>query len=392
MKKEAIIGVVGAGAMGTGIAQVGASAGHKVILFDSNTAAIEKSKNVLNDSMKKLVDKGKISVGDAKNILDGIHFVAHLSEFKNCGLIIEAIVENYEVKKSLFSELEKNVKEDCILATNTSSLSVTAIAGACIRQERVVGIHFFNPAPMMPLVEIVPGASTKPSLATNIKALMEDWKKIPVIAKDTPGFIVNRVARPFYVEAIRIYEEGFSDFATIDSAMKEIGGFKMGPFELMDLIGNDVNYAVTETIWKQFFFDPKYKPSRTQKRLVESGLLGRKSGKGYYDYPATSGMSNPSPTKGKMEKQDIFFRVLVMLINEASDALYYGVAEKEDIDLAMMKGVNYPKGLLRWADEIGIPKVITGLEKLYSEYGEDRYRPSVLLKKMEKEGKNKFYI
>jgi 3-hydroxybutyryl-CoA dehydrogenase len=259
-----------------------------------------------------------------------------------------------------------------------------------MKQERVIGIHFFNPAPLMPLVEIIPGISTKEGLAGEIKKLIESWKKMPVIAKDTPGFIVNRVARPFYGESIRIYEEGIADFATIDAAMKEIGGFKMGPFELMDLIGNDINYTVTETVWKQFYNDPKFKPSLTQKRLVEAKQFGKKSGRGYYDY--SEGAKVVEPKKEKTLAEQIFMRVLVMLINEASDALYYGVATKEDIDLAMTKGVNYPKGLLKWADEIGIDKVLSALERLYTEYNEDRYRPSVLLKKMMKEGKKGFYL
>lgn len=239
----------------------------------------------------------------------------------------------------------------------------------------------------MPLAEIVPGLLTEKKLAGEIKNLMGRWKKIPVVAKDTPGFIVNRVARPFYGEAIRIYEEGIADIATIDSIMKE-NGFKMGPFELMDLIGNDVNCAVTETIWKEFFYDPKYKPSLTQKRMVGANLLGRKTGKGYYDY-AEQGTKG----KGQMvnESSQIFFRILAMLINEAADALYYGIATKEDIDLAMTKGVNYPKGLLKWADEIGIEKISETLEKLYLEYCEDRYRPSVMFKKMLREDKKKFY-
>ena len=209
-----------------------------------------------------------------------------------------------------------------------------------------------------------------------------------MLAKDTPGFIVNRLARPFYGEAIRILEEGMADAATIDWAMKEIGGFRMGPFELMDYIGNDVNYKVTQTIFEQFFYDPRYKPSLTQKRLFEAGRFGRKSGRGYYDYRVVA--VNPDPDKNETMGKDIFRRILVMLINEAAEALYLNIATKEDLDLAMTKGVNYPKGLLAWADEKGIDKVLETLERLQAEYGEDRYRPSPMLRKMVKEKKN-FY-
>ena len=383
---ELIIGVIGSGAMGSGIAQVAAAAGHSVIVYDNNPLAIEKAKSTLTTVLNKLVEKNKINLDESKNIFSRIKFSSSLHEFVSCNLVIEAIVENLEVKQKVFSDLEKIVNDKCILASNTSSLSITSIASACAKPERVIGIHFFNPAPLMPLVEIIPGISTAENLAQEIKRVVESWKKIPVIAKDTPGFIVNRVARPFYGESIRIYEEGIADFATIDWTMKEIGSFKMGPFELMDMIGNDVNYTVTETVWKQFFYDPKYKPSLTQKRLFEAKQFGKKTGKGYYDYSHPM----PEPKKDKALAEKILLRVLVMLINEAADALYYGVATKEDIDLAMTKGVNYPKGLLKWADEIGIEKVLSELEKLYTEYCEDRYRPSVQLKKMERE-KKKFY-
>ncbi len=385
MKNE-IIGIVGSGAMGSGIAQVAASAGHKVILFDSNSFALSTAKSNLDSTLKKLTEKGKISADDVATIFGRIHFTHSMQEFKHCGLVIEAIVENLEIKQKLFSDIEEIVYGNCVLASNTSSLSITSIASACAKPARVIGIHFFNPAPIMPLVEIIPGLSTDKNDIEKIKILMESWGKIPVITKDTPGFIVNRVARPFYGESIRIYEEGIADFATIDWAMKEIGGFKMGPFEVMDFIGNDVNYTVTETVWKQFFHDPRYKPSLTQKRLFEAKQFGKKSGKGYYDYSKPM----PEPKKDKELGEKILLRVLVMLINEAADALYYGVATKEDIDLAMTKGVNYPKGLLKWADEIGIEKVLSKLEKLYAEYCEDRYRPSVLLKKMVRE-RNKFF-
>lgn len=384
-----IIGIIGSGAMGSGIAQVAASAGHKVILFDTNSFALEKAESSISSGLGKLAEKGKISLDESKNIFKRIKFSSYVQDFKPCGLIIEAIVENMEVKQKVFSDLEKIVYGNCVLASNTSSLSITAIASACAKPERIIGIHFFNPAPILPLVEIIPGVSTAKNLAEKIKVLMESWKKIPVIAKDTPGFIVNRVARPFYGEAIRIYEEGFADFATIDWAMREIGGFKMGPFELMDLIGNDVNYATTETVWKQFFHDPRYKPSLTQRLLYEAKHFGRKSGRGYYDY--SQGAKLLEPKKDKELAENICWRILVLLINEAADTLYYGVASKEDIDLAMMKGVNYPKGLLQWADEKGLENCLQTMERLYAEYCEDRYRPSVLLKKMVREGKKKFY-
>ncbi len=386
---DCVVGVLGSGAMGAGIAQVAATAGHSTVVYDTNEAALERAKSNLSSVLGKLTEKGKISLDESKNIFSLIKFTNTFSDLAPCGLVIEAIVENLEVKQKVFSDLEKIVSADCVLASNTSSLSITSIASACAKPERVIGIHFFNPAPLMPLVEIIPGVSTKEGLAGEIKKLIEGWKKVPVIAKDTPGFIVNRVARPFYGESIRIFEEGIADFATIDSAMIE-AGFKMGPFELMDLIGNDINYTVTETVWKQFFNDPKYKPSLTQKRLVEAKQFGKKSGKGYYDY--SEGTKQPEPKNDKALKDLILMRVLVMLINEAADALYYGVATREDIDLAMTKGVNYPKGLLKWADEIGIEKVLSALEKLYAEYNEDRYRPSVLLKKMVREGKKGFYV
>lgn len=393
MNKNSVIGIIGSGAMGSGIAQVAATAGHKVIVYDSSSLAVEKAVSNLSATLDKLAAKGKISAEDAKSIFSRVHFISDLPELAksghNCSLIIEAIIENLEAKQALFSELEKIVQGNCILATNTSSLSVTSIASACADPSRVLGIHFFNPAPLMPLVEIIPGISSAKNLPEEIKSLMNAWGKIPVIAKDTPGFIVNRVARPFYGEALRIYEEGFANFSTIDWAVKEFGGFKMGPFELMDLIGNDVNYTVTETVWKQFYHDPKYKPSLTQKRLFEAKHFGRKTGRGYYDY--TGGAVIPEPEKDKELGENIFWRILVMLINEAADALYYGVASKEDIDLAMTKGVNYPKGLLKWADEKGVEICLQTMERLYTEYGEDRYRPSVMLKRMVREGKKKFY-
>ena len=381
------IGVIGAGTMGSGIAQVFAANGHETLLFDADPQMVSKAKKGHNETMSKLVEKGKISKEIADKTLANLRYIASPGEFSECGLVIEAIIENLDIKQKLFNDIEKIVDEDCILGTNTSSLSVTSIASVCNKPERVIGIHFFNPAPLMPLVEIVKGITTESATEKKTKEIIDALGKSSVLAKDTPGFIVNRIARPYYGEAIRIYEEGIADFATIDAAMKD-HGFKMGPFELMDLIGNDINYTVTETVWSQLFFDARYKPSLTQKRLFEAKRFGRKSGQGYYSYLPGSEM--PVPLKDNVLSEKIFMRILCMLINEAADALYFGIASREDIDLAMTKGVNYPKGLLKWCDEIGGDKILAELTELKVEYSEERYRPSVLLRKIVKE-KRKFY-
>ncbi len=377
--KEQRIGVCGSGAMGNGIAQVAAAAGHQVIVYDNNTAALEKAKKNLEAGINKLTEKNKLSLEEAKHLLERVQYTAELSTLSPCALIIEAIIENLEIKQHLFRELEQLCTDTCLLASNTSSLSITSIAGVCKNSSRVLGLHFFNPAPLMPLVEIIPGVATHPEYIEMCKQLMESWGKTPVICKDTPGFIVNRIARPYYGEALKIFEEGIADAPTIDWAMKELGGFKMGPFELMDLIGHDINYTVTETVWKQFYFDPRYKPSITQKRLVEANFLGRKSGQGFYQYASDS--VSPAPKKDVHLGEQIFLRIVCMLINEAYDALYLKVAEKRDIETAMTKGVNYPKGLFQWAQEIGPEKVLLQLEELRAWYTEERYKPSVLLKK-----------
>jgi 3-hydroxybutyryl-CoA dehydrogenase len=382
------IGVLGAGSMGAGIAQVAATAGHKVVLFDNQGSMLDKAKNNLISGLAKLVEKEKITVDKSSVILNNIHYGNDLKDFAACDLIIEAIVENLEIKKTVFRQLESIVSATCILASNTSSLSIASIAAACEHSSRVIGIHFFNPATLMPLVEIIPSIQTSIECLTISRNLIDSWGKITVMAKDTPGFIVNRVARPFYGEALRIYEEGIADFATIDWAMTQLGGFRMGPFTLMDFIGNDINYTVTESVFTAFYFDPRYKPSFTQKRHAEAGWLGRKTGRGYYDY--AEGTVAPTPTENETLGKTILNRILVMLINEAADALFLNVASAKDIDLAMTKGVNYPKGLLAWADELGIDVVVNALDKLYDEYREDRYRCSPLLRRMAKEGKKFF--
>ena len=382
------IGVLGAGSMGSGIAQVAATAGHEVMLFDTNREALQTASEKLQKILNRLVEKGRLDDPTAKAIFGRIYFTDSMKTYAECGMVIEAIIENLDIKKKVFAELETLVSNDCILATNTSSLSVASIAAACEISSRVIGIHFFNPAPLMKLVEIIPAIQTSSQITEKSRTLVDSWGKLTVLAKDTPGFIVNRVARPFYGEALRIFEEGFADVATIDWAITELGGFRMGPFTLMDYIGNDVNYTVTETVFKAFYYDPRYKPAFTQKRLSEAGYHGRKAGKGYYDYSENA--EKPQPNKDQELGENIFWRVLVMLINEAADALYLNVASRDDIDLAMTKGVNYPKGLLKWADEKGIQHCVDTMDRLHNEYLEDRYRCSPILRKMARDGKT-FY-
>ena len=370
------IGIIGAGSMGIGIAQIASAADCNVILFDINKSASEQAIKKLEKVLLRLIEKGKINTIKKDSILNNIKIVESLESMKGSDLIIEAIVENSSIKKDLFSNLESIVSNDCVLATNTSSISITSLASCLKNPIRFIGIHFFNPAPIMSLIEIIPALQTNDNLVKEIHQLLLNWGKTPVVAKDTPGFIVNRIARPFYSEALRIYEEQIADFATIDFAMKHIGRFKMGPFELMDFIGNDVNYAVTKSVFEAFYYDPRYKPSFTQKQYSDAGWYGRKSKKGYYDY--NNELSSPSKDE-KLLKQ-IFERILVMLINEAMDALYLGIASEQDIELAMIKGVNYPKGLINWGKEKSFTWVVSKIDALYEIYHEDRYRCSPLLR------------
>jgi len=374
------IGVLGAGTMGAGIAQVAAQSGHDTILVDVNQEQLFKAQVSILKVLDRLVEKGSKTEAEKNAILSRLSYASEIADFADCGLIIEAIVEKVEVKHSVFKAMEDVVSDKCILASNTSSLSIASIGSVLKNPSRIIGIHFFNPAPLMPLVEIIPAVQTSEETLKTATSIIDSWKKTTVVCKDTPGFIVNRVARPFYGEALRIYEEGIADFATIDWAMTHIGGFRMGPFTLMDYIGNDINYTVTETVFAAFYYDPRFKPSFTQKRHSEAGFLGRKSGRGYYDY--SEGVALPEPIRDEVLGQQIFERIIVMLINEAFDALFLHVASRKDIDLAMTNGVNYPKGLLAWADELGLEFVLSKLEALFVEYGEDRYRPNVLLKRM----------
>jgi 3-hydroxybutyryl-CoA dehydrogenase len=374
------IGIIGSGTMGIGIAQVAATNNCKVFLYDQNSSQTEKSLEGLQKVLARLVEKEKIEVEESENIYNRIKFCTELKDLKDCDLVIEAIIENKEIKQKVFADLEKFVSSECILASNTSSISITSISADLKNSNRFLGIHFFNPAPLMPLVEIIPGLLTDQYLPQNIYDLMKSWGKIPVIAQDLPGFIVNRIARPFYGEALRIVEEKIATPAQVDEAMRIVGNFKMGPFELMDLIGIDINFSVTKTVYADYFYDPKYKPSLLQQRMSEAKLLGRKTGKGFYDYSKDAIKSGVE--KDEKLFQEIFMRIISMLVNEAVEAKRVQIASDEDLELAMQKGVNYPKGLLAWGKEIGYQKISETLQNLYDTYQEERYRQSPLLKNL----------
>ncbi len=382
------VGVLGSGSMGSGIAQVAATAGHDVVLVDNNPDALNQAKSKLAKVMDRLVEKGRLHAQAASEIQGRIQYKKEIEAFASCGLVIEAIIEDLGIKQAVFASMESIVPADCIIASNTSSLSISAIGSALKSPERFLGIHFFNPAPLMKLVEVIPALQTSDTYLVIAKNTIDSWDKLTVLAKDTPGFIVNRIARPFYSEALRMYDEGVADFATIDWALTEIAGFRMGPFTLMDYIGNDINYKVTETVYASFFYDGRFMPSFTQKRLADAGYYGRKVGKGYYDYSSEASM--PEPNKVPLLGQMIADRVVVMLINFAADALFMNVASEHDIDLAMTKGVNYPKGLLAWANEIGIQNCVNQLDALFEEYREERYRCCPLLRRMAKNGSTFF--
>ena len=484
------VAVIGAGAMGGGIAQIAAVAGHPVKLLDAREGAAASAIEGIRAQLHKLADKGRLTPEAAQAAAERLSVATEVSELADAALIIEAIVEDLAAKQSLFVSLESIVDDDAILSTNTSSISITAIGAALKRPERLAGLHFFNPAPLMPLVEIVSGIGTDSTVADTLFATAKSWGKTPVHARSTPGFIVNRVARPYYAEALRLLQEGAADVATIDAVMREAGGFRMGPFELMDLIGHDVNFAVTRSVWTAFFNDTRFTPSLIQQELVEGGFLGRKSGRGFYDYregaakllaaneaprslsvaitlhgnsevatalatrlsnantPLTSEANSPDDRIATVGDAALFvtdgrsateraaqsniantvvidlaldyssatriaiscaqqcapaardnaiamlqaaglqvslikdvpglavMRTVAMLANEAADAVNQGVCSAADVDAAMRLGVNYPRGPLAWAEQIGVDTVRNVLLNLASSYGEGRYRVS----------------
>ncbi|MBR0568949.1 3-hydroxyacyl-CoA dehydrogenase PaaC [Azoarcus sp. L1K30] len=278
------VAVIGAGAMGSGIAHVAARAGHTVYLYDMNADAVARGKAGIEKDLRFLVGKGKLAEAECAATLARVVSSSRIEDLADAGLLIEAIVENLEIKQKLFRQLEDMVGAEAILATNTSSLSITAMGAALTRPARLAGLHFFNPAPRMALVEIVSGLPTDAEVATTLYDTARAWGKVPVRATSTPGFIVNRVARPYYAEGLRVLAERAATPATVDAILREACNFPMGPFELMDLIGHDVNYAVTRSVFDAYFGDKRFTPSLIQQELVLAGRLGRKSGQGFYDY------------------------------------------------------------------------------------------------------------
>lgn len=394
------VAVIGAGAMGSGIAQVAAQAGHPVILVDSQPGAADRAKESLGQTFTTLVGKGRIEQAAADAALDRIttHTTSDMRTIPPVGLVIEAVVEHIDVKRAVFRQLEAAQSPTTVLATNTSSLSIDDIVGEATTGHdaalhggvspemaypgRVIGLHFFNPPPLMKLVEVISGRRSDPEVLRDASALMRRWGKTPVRCTSTPGFIVNRVARPFYGEAQRMVAEGLAEPATIDLALRG-AGFRMGPMELTDLIGQDVNLAVGESVWRQTEEDPRYEPTDYQRELVRAGRLGRKSGHGVFRYDGSGQAVDAVPDQARAEQlvggpvlSDPVARTVAMIVNEGVDLVARGEATPEDVDTAMRLGTNYPKGPFEWLAEIGADTIRAQLAELDAAHPGGRYRPS----------------
>ncbi len=382
------VGVLGAGTMGSGIAQVVAEAGMEVQLHDPVEGAYERARERITGFIRRKVEKGELDDESAAFAVARIGRAASLEELASAEIVIEAIPEDLELKRAAFRRLDAAAGPRTILATNTSSLPVARIAAVTARPDRVLGMHFFNPVPLMALVEVVAGPMTAPLAADAVALFARRLGKTPVVTADTPGFIVNRVARPFYLEALRILGSGEAGVEAIDDAMRGIG-FRMGPFELIDAIGADVNLAVSESVHEQFFFDPRYRPHPIQRMLVDAERLGRKARGGFYDYGPDGARTAPwaalsrrpdGPRPNQLDAEQIAARILAVVVNEAASAVAEGVASPAGIDTAMRLGTNYPFGPLEWGERIGLGHVVRTLEGLHARVPDGRYRVVPLLR------------
>jgi len=389
--------------MGAGIGQLVAAHGCKVVLSDVNDQVVRQAIEGIGQRLARLVDKGGITSENRDQILKRLQPATGPESFAKCALVIEAVAERVDVKAEVFKSIRAKVSPQTIFASNTSSLSITKIGQAFDEGRRLVGMHFFNPAPLMPLVEIIAGAESDPAAVDKAAAYAKEWGKTVVRATDRPGFIVNRIARGYYLESLRMLGEGIACVADIDRSLREAGGFRLGPFELMDLIGIDINYAVSVSVWEQLDQPARLKPHPLQTELCQRGQLGRKSKRGFYAYQGAEAQPSlqidQKPFQIPKAVQEaltpfvaraaenavppldsyIFARVLVTIINEAMFAFAEGVASKEDIDTALRLGTNYPRGPMQWAEQIGPDRCATLLRALNSTVGDDRFAPAKLL-------------